>query len=205
MDRREALRNLLALAVVPSLNRPVFAVEPYPTRPIRLIVPYAAGSVTDVYARKMGPPLSQALGQPVVVENRPGASGTLGVGMGAKAPPDGYTVTYGTSSNLAVSPALGAKMDFNPTKDFEPISLVNRGGLVLIAHPSLGVKTVRELIALAKARPGDIAYASSGMSGIGHLACVLFQHETGIRFLQVPYKTSVVSAVLANYVEGPHP
>jgi len=200
MERRRALQRLLSLAAVAAVTPRASAAEPYPTRPIKLIVPYAPGGVVDVQARKMGAPLAQALGQPIVVDNRPGASGTLGVGIGAKAAPDGYTVTVGTSSNLGVAPALGARITFDPIKDFDPVTQYARAGLVIVAHPSLGVKNARELIALARARPGDIAYASSGTSSIGHLAAELFQQEAGVRFLHVPYKTPVAPAVMANEV-----
>jgi tripartite-type tricarboxylate transporter receptor subunit TctC len=199
MERRRAIQRLLVLGLV-SGRRPVVAANPYPARPVKVIVPYAAGSVVDVQARKIGAPLAQALGQPVVIDNRPGASGTLGVGMGAKASPDGYTVIVGTSSNLGVAPAVGAKITFDPLKDFDPVTQYARACLVIVVHPSLGVKNVRELIVLAKTRPGDIAYASSGTSSIGHLAAELFQHEAGIHLLHVPYKTPVASAVLGNEV-----
>jgi tripartite-type tricarboxylate transporter receptor subunit TctC len=118
MERRLALQRLLGLMALGVGTRASFAADTFPNRPIKFIVPYAPGSVVDVQARKMGAPLAQALGKPIIVDNRPGASGTLGVGMGAKAPPDGYTVTVGTSSNLGVAPALGAKITFDPLKDF---------------------------------------------------------------------------------------
>jgi tripartite-type tricarboxylate transporter receptor subunit TctC len=154
----------------------------------------------DVHARKIGPALSQALGQPVIVENRPGASGTLGVGIGASAKPDGYTITFGSSSNLAVTPAFGAKLSYDPLRDFQPITQHARASLVLVAHPSLGAKNLKELLAAAKAHPGQITHASSGPTGIGRLASELFQHEAGVQFLNVAYKTPVALAVLANEV-----
>ena len=202
MDRRHALRSLLALGTVASIDagRTAFSADPYPSRPIKLIVPYAPGSVVDTQARKLFEPLSKALGQPIVVDNRPGASGTIGVGIGAKARPDGYTITIGSSSNLVVSAALGLQLSFDPLRDFEPITLYSRGGAVLVAHPSLGVKTAQELVALAKPRPGQLAYATSGATGVGHLAGELLQHEAGIKLLHVPYKTPAYMAVLGNEV-----
>ena len=215
MDRRDALRSFVALGTVELLavQRFAWSADAYPTRPIKLIVPYGPGSVVDVQARAIAEALSKALGQPIVVENRPGASGTIGVGIGAKAKPDGYTVTVGTASNLVVSPALGLRVSFDPLKDFQPITQYSRGGAVLIAHPSLKAKTVQELIALARARPGELAYASTGATGTGRLAGELFQHEAGIKLLSVPYKTPAFMAVLGNEVplgfdfvtvSGPH-
>jgi tripartite-type tricarboxylate transporter receptor subunit TctC len=200
MERRRVLRDMLGAIAVCVGPRIVAAAGDYPSKPIKLIVPYAPGSIVDVQARKIGPPLAGALGQPVVVENRPGASGTLGVGIGAAAKPDGYTITIGTSSNLAVSPAFGLKLSFDPVKDFQPITQYARASLVLVAHPSVGVKSVTELIALAKARPGQLTHASSGPTGIGRLASEVFQHEAGVEFLNVSYKTPVALAVLANEV-----
>lgn len=215
MDRRRALRLLLASGTLAPINfwGRAAGADPYPSRPVKIIVPFAPGSVMDVYARKMSDPLSQALGQPVIIENRPGASGTLGVGVGAKARPDGYTVTMGSSSSLAVSPALGVKLSYDPVRDFQPITQYSRTSLVLLAHPSLGITNAKELVTLARSRPGQLAYASSGATGISRLAAEVFQHEAGIRLLNVPYKTPVVFAVLANEVplgfdfsinSGPH-
>lgn len=215
MNRRDALRSFVALGTLELLEvqRLALAADAYPIRPVKLIVPYGPGSVVDVQARAIAEALSKALGQPIVVENRPGASGTIGVAFGAKAKPDGYTITVGTASNLVVSPALGLRVGFDPLKDFQPITQYSRGGAVLIAHPSLKAKTVQELIALAKARPGELAYASTGATGTGRLAGELFQHEAGIKLLSVPYKTPAFMAVLGNEVplgfdfvtvSGPH-
>jgi tripartite-type tricarboxylate transporter receptor subunit TctC len=202
MQRRRILRDVLGLMVLGVAQRALAVAEAYPVRPIKVIVPYAPGSIVDVHARKLAAPLAEGFGQPIIVENRPGASGTLGVGVGVTAKPDGYTVTIGSSSNLAVSPAFGLKLSFDPVKDVQPVTMHVRAGLVLVAHPSLGVKSVTELIALAKRRPGQITHASSGPTGIGRLASEVFQHETGVRFLliNVSYKTPVALAVLANEV-----
>jgi tripartite-type tricarboxylate transporter receptor subunit TctC len=200
MRRRRVLRDLMGIMALGLTQRALAGAGDYPRRPIRLIVPYAPGSIVDVHMRKIGPPLSRNLGQPVIMENRPGASGTLGVGIGARAKPDGYTVTVGSSSNLAVSPAFGVKLNFDPVRDFEPITLHTRASLVLVSHPSLGVNRVEELLNLAKARPRQLTHASSGPTGIGRLASEVFQHEAGIAFLNVSYKTPVALAVLANEV-----
>jgi tripartite-type tricarboxylate transporter receptor subunit TctC len=202
VNRRHAIRSSVLLVALAPLNvhRPVFSADSYPSRPVKLIVPYGPGSVVDVQARAIAEALSKAVGQPIVVENRPGASGTIGVAIGAKAKPDGYTVTIGTASNLVVSPALGLRVGFDALKDFQPITQYSRGGAVLFAHPSLKVTSVQELIGLAKARPGELAYASTGATGTGRLAGELFQHEAGIKLLSVPYKTPAFMAVLGNEV-----
>jgi tripartite-type tricarboxylate transporter receptor subunit TctC len=200
MERRRVLRDLLGIMALGLARRALATPADYPSRAVKLIVPYAPGSIVDVHMRKIGPALSKRLGQPVVIENRPGASGTLGVDIGARAKPDGYTVTIGTSSNLAVSPAFGVKLSFDPIRDFEPITLHTLASLVLVVHPTLGVNGVEELINLAKARPRQLTHASSGPTGIGRLASEVFQHEAGIEFLNVSYKTPVALAVLANEV-----
>jgi tripartite-type tricarboxylate transporter receptor subunit TctC len=200
MERRRVLRDGLGLVALGVARNSVAAGGDYPSRPVRLIVPYSPGSIVDVHMRKIAPALSEGLGQPVIIENRPGASGTLGVGVGAHAKPDGYTVTIGSSSNLAVSPAFGVKLNFDPIRDFQPVTLHTRACLVLVAHASLGVGGIKELITLAKTRPRQLTHASSGPTGIGRLASEVFQHEAGVQFLNVSYKTPVALAVLANEV-----
>lgn len=202
MDRRHAVRSLLAVGSLALFtpHQTARSAERYPNRPIKLIVPYAPGSPVDTQARKLSDPLAKALGQPIVVENRAGASGTIGVGIGAKARPDGYTLIVGSSSNLVVSPALGLSLPYDPLRDLDPVTQYSRGGAVLVAHPSLGVNTAQDFFALAKAKPGQLTYASSGATGVGHLAGELLQHEAGIKLLHVPYKTPAFMAVLGNEV-----
>lgn len=202
MDRRHALRTLLAVGSLASVmpHQTARSADRYPSRPIKLIVPYAPGSVVDAQVRKLTEVVSRNLGQPIVVENRAGASGTIGVGMGAKAKPDGYTLIAGSSSNLVVSPALGLRVSYDVLRDLQPITQYSRGGAVLIAHPTLGVKTAQDFFTLAKSKPGQLAYASSGATGVGHLAGELLQHEAGIKLLHVPYKTPAFMAVLGNEV-----
>jgi tripartite-type tricarboxylate transporter receptor subunit TctC len=163
--------------------------QAYPTRPIRIIDPYPAGGQGDILARIIAPRISESLGQPVVVENRPGAAGNVGAEVAAKSPPDGYTVFIGTTVALAPSRSLYAKLGYDAVKDFAPITRVGAGAYVLVVHPSLPVKSVKELVALAKARPGDLNYASAGGAGSGsHLSSELFRLRAGVKLTHVPYK-----------------
>ncbi|MDB5808984.1 MAG: hypothetical protein JWN94_1106 [Betaproteobacteria bacterium] len=160
----------------------------YPEKPIRMLVGFAAGGGTDTTARTIGMPLSEALGQQVIVDNRPGAAGNIAADLTAHAVPDGYTILMGTIAALAINPSLYAKLPFDPLKDFEPISLAVSSMNVLVVHPSVAVKNVRELIALAKAQPNKLSYGSSGIGGAGHLAGVLFDQLAGTQMTHVPYK-----------------
>lgn len=200
MNRRDVMAGLLAAAGGALVPRASNADNTYPTKAIKVIVPFPAGSIVDVHMRKIAPHLSALLGQSVIVDNRPGASGILGVALGAQAKPDGYTITIGTSSNLAISPAFGIKTTYDPAKDFQAITGYVRTTLILVANPSLGVNSMQELIALAKRKPGELNYGTGGATGIGRLACELLQHEAGIELRNVPYKTSIAMAVLANEV-----
>ena len=160
----------------------------YPAKTIRLIVPFSPGGGTDFFARVVAAKLTQVLGQQVVVDNRAGAGGIIGTELVAKAPPDGYTLLMGHTGTLAINPSLYAKIPYDPVRDFSPVSLVAISPLVLVTNPSLPVKTVKELIALAKRRPGEIAYASGG-SGTGtHLSAELFKTMAQIDLTHVPYK-----------------
>ena len=162
------------------------AAQPYPSKPIRLIVAAAPGGGTDFVARLMGNKLAEALGQQVIVDNRPGAGSTLGYEFGVRAAPDGYTFTM-ISPSYAVNPSL-YPLKFDPLNDFTPVIPVARGPYVLVVHPSLPARTTRELIALAKAKPGQIAYGSSGQGAIVHLTTELFLHMAGVQMTHVPYK-----------------
>ena len=158
----------------------------YPSRPIRLVVAAAPGGGTDFVARLMGNKLAEVLGQQVVVDNRPGAGSALGFEFGMKAAPDGYTLTMITPS-YAIIPSL-YPIKYDALNDFTPVIQIARGPFVLVVHPSLPARTTRELVALAKARPGQIVYASSGQGGIVHLTTELFLHMAGVRMTHVPYK-----------------
>jgi tripartite-type tricarboxylate transporter receptor subunit TctC len=162
--------------------------QEYPARPIRLVIPWPPGGITDVIARGLGATLSESLGQQVVPDNRPGAAGTVGVALAAKANPDGYTLLMTDVPSHAISASLYTTLPYDPLKDVEPIALPARSPLVLVANPKLGVKTVQQLIDDAKARPGQLAFASSGPGSITHLTAERFMRDTGTKLLHVPYK-----------------
>ncbi|MES2227948.1 MAG: tripartite tricarboxylate transporter substrate binding protein [Pseudomonadota bacterium] len=167
---------------------PADAAEPYPNKPIRLIVPYAAGGGTDVMARAFAQRLASALSVQIVVENRTGAGGNIAASAVAKAAPDGYTLFFGAAGPLAVNPALYDKLPFDPVKDFAPIGLVGSMALFLTVPASMPVKSVKDLVALAKAKPGQLNYASAGIGGTTHLAMEVLKTETGANLTHVPYK-----------------
>jgi tripartite-type tricarboxylate transporter receptor subunit TctC len=162
--------------------------QPYPHKPIRLVIPYPPGGGSDTIGRPLAQKLSEGLGQQVVVENRGGANGNIGMEAVARSAPDGYTLVFALSAQLAINPGLYRKLPYDPVRDFAPISLLGAGGYILVVHPSLPVKSVKELITLAKARPNLIAYSSSGNGSGGHLAAELLSSMAGIRMLHVPYK-----------------
>ena len=166
----------------------VATAQSYPVKPIRLIIPYPPGGGSDTIGRPLAQRMSEGLGQQIVVENRGGANGNIGMEAAARSAPDGYTLIFALSAQLAVNPGLYRKIPYDPLKDFAPITLLGSGGYILVVHPSLPAKTVKELVALAKARPGQIAYSSSGNGSGGHLAAELLNHMAGIKTLHVPYK-----------------
>ncbi len=161
----------------------------YPVKPIRLIVPYAPGGPSDIFARTVGQVLTDAWSQPVIIDNRPGASGNVGTAAAAKAPPDGYTLNA-VGISFAVAPALDTKLAYDPVRDFAPITLIATVNNLLVVHPALPVKSVRELIAFAHARPGQVSFASGGAGGAQHLAGELFNSMASIKMTHVPYKGS---------------
>ena len=179
--------TLAALLLAASGNA-AFCAEAWPSRSIRFIVPYPPGGPTDLMARSMSGRLSEALGQTVVVDNRPGAGGNVGAEVAAKSPPDGYTLLMGAISTHSINVSLYSKLAFDPVKDFAPITQASIIPLVINAHPSLPVVNVTELIALAKKNPGQLSYGSSGNGGGTHLAGELFKMMTGTNILHVPYK-----------------
>jgi tripartite-type tricarboxylate transporter receptor subunit TctC len=176
--------------------------QAFPVKPIRLVVPYPPGGGTDTVARPLAQNIAERLGQPVVIDNRGGASGIIGMELVARAPADGYTQVFALSAQLSVNPVLFEKLPYDPLADFAPVSQVAIGTLLLGVHPSLPVKTVRDLVALAKARPGQITYASSGIGSAPHLAGELLAAMTGVRMVHVPYKGGrpALSDTLAGHV-----
>ena len=162
----------------------------WPTKPVKLIVPFPAGSSTDVVARIVAQSLGQRLGQGVVVEDRVGASGMLGVEYVAHAAPDGYTIGLVTTSTQALAPSLSAHLPYDPLKDFAPVSMIGSAPYVMVTFPGLGAKTVADFTALAKAQPGKLTYGSAGPGSLAHLAAVLYANTVGVNIVHVPYKST---------------
>jgi tripartite-type tricarboxylate transporter receptor subunit TctC len=182
------MKTILALAASLALANPTLAhAQAYPTKPIRLIVTYPAGGGADLMARLVAPKMAESLGQPVVVENKGGASGQIGAAEVARAAPDGYTLLLDASS-YAVNPSLYAKLPYDPAKAFTPIAVLALFPNVLVVAPGFAPKDVRELIALAKAQPGTVAFASSGNGSAQHLAGELFRQKAGVDMTHIPYK-----------------
>jgi tripartite-type tricarboxylate transporter receptor subunit TctC len=162
--------------------------QAYPSRPIRLVVPFPPGGTTDILARLLGKGLHEAMGVPVTVDNRPGASSNIGTELVARAAPDGYTLLLSGATSFAVNPHLFPALPFDPLKDFAPIAPVAQNQTVLLVHPSVAARTTQELIALAKARPGMLNYASYGNGTVAHLAAARFASMAGIDITHIPYK-----------------
>jgi len=176
------------IATFSSVANAATATPGYPSRPIRWVVTFPAGGGTDIVARTLAPKLSEMLGQPFVVDNRGGASGAIGTEIVARAAPDGYTLLFGTSGALGVLPLLASNLPYDPFRDFAAISLLVVIPQLLVVHPSIPANSVKELIALAKAAPGKLNYATSGMGSPNHLANELFNTMTGTVMTHVPYK-----------------
>ncbi|MFN7751228.1 MAG: Bug family tripartite tricarboxylate transporter substrate binding protein [Pseudomonadota bacterium] len=174
---------LLSLLATPLLAQPA-----WPAKPVRLVVPWAAGSGTDLWSRAFSVRLHEALGQPVVIDNRGGAGTVIGTEIAARAPADGYTLYVGGSVSMAISPAIYPKVSYDPVRDFTPVSLVSRFYNAVAVHPSLPVRSVRELIELSRKRPGELMMASAGNGSTSHLTGELFMAMTGVKWVHVPYK-----------------
>jgi tripartite-type tricarboxylate transporter receptor subunit TctC len=177
--------------------------QSYPTKPIRVIVPYAPGGTSDILARQIGPKLTEVWGQPVVVENKPGANGNVGADFVAKSAPDGYTLLLTDLGGLVISASVYSQLPFDPAKDFSPVVMVSYSPHVLAVHPSVPVKNVRELIAMAKAQPGKLNFAVSGIGGAPQLAGIEFAQRTGVKWTYIPYKggSDAVAAVAAGQAD----
>jgi tripartite-type tricarboxylate transporter receptor subunit TctC len=185
---------LIAIAASAGLHSAASA-QQYPVKSIRMVIGFAPGGGTDIVGRILAQKLADGLGQPVLPDNRGGAAGQIGTDIVAKAPADGYTVLMGHIAALSILPSLVAKLPYDPVKDFAPVSLVAIGPNLLVVHPSLPVKTVRDLIALAKAKPAQLQFASPGAGSVQHLAGELFKLNAKVDMLHVPYKGSGQSAV----------
>ena len=172
----------LALCVAPV------AAQEYPVKPVRFVIAFTPGGPSDILTRLVGSKLAEALGQPFVFDNRPGAGGNLAGEIVAKSPPDGYTLLMGNNSILATNASLYKSMGFDPVRDLAPVALVASQPNILVVHPSVPAKSVKELIAFAKAHPGELNYASSGSGAAAHLAAELFKSMTGVKMVHIPYK-----------------
>ncbi len=175
----------------------------YPTKPVRFVVPFAPGGSTDTLARAIGGKLTDHLGQQVVVDNRPGANGDIGMQMVARATPDGYTIVLGYIANLGIGPSLYAKMPYDPVKDFAPVTQVAEASNILVVHPSVPARDLKEFIAHVKANPKAVNFASAGVASIGHLTGELINQRAGIDMQHVPYKGSgqAISDLVGGHVK----
>jgi tripartite-type tricarboxylate transporter receptor subunit TctC len=185
----QTIFKILAATALISGGFDAAAAEVYPSQPIKWVVPFPPGGAMDTMARTLGESLSVSMKQPVVVENRPGAGGAIGSGIVAKAAPDGHTMLI-VSIGHAVNPSIYPKLQYDATRDFEPVSLVGIVPNLLVAHPSVKANNVKELVALAKAQPGKLTYASAGNGTTVHLAAELFNSMAGVDIMHVPYKGS---------------
>ena len=194
--------NLSPYAIALTLLAGAAQAQTYPSKPVRFIVPFAAGGSADIVARVLAPKLGEQLGQTIVIDNRAGASAIIGVEAGAKAAPDGYTVTLGGFSSHVINAFLFSKLPYDPVRDFVAITVLTRIPNLLSAHPSVPVKSVPELIAFARARPGAVTYASSGSGSSQHLSGVLLEKLAGIRITHVPYRSGApaVTDLLGGHV-----
>jgi tripartite-type tricarboxylate transporter receptor subunit TctC len=194
MSRRRARRIVLAVAalcaVAPALMSPAVHAQAWPSKPIRLLVGFAPGGGTDIVGRALGQKMSEVLGTPVIVENRPGASGVIAADLVAKSPPDGYTLLVGHSNSNAIAPFVLKSVPYDPATDFTPITYIGFVPNILALNPGVPAKNVPELIALAKAKPGVYTYASSGVGSTQHLAGALFGRITDTQMIHIPYKGS---------------
>src|SRR6476661_5569941 len=178
-----------------SAAAPAGAQQAYPSKPLRFIAPFPPGGTTDVLSRVLAQKLGDALGRQVVVENRPGAGGNIGHELAAKTSPDCYTLVMSSNAALVTNPFLYKRLGFDPLNDFAPVSVVAKAGSVLIVHPSLPARSVKELVALAKARPGQLNFGSGGRGTPAHVAGEIFKSATGINIVHVPYKGGILAVM----------
>ena len=195
-----SLKQMLLFVVAALAVTPALAQDAWPARPIRLVVPFAAGGATDVVARALGKELSEMWGQSVVIDNRGGAGGNIGAEIVAKAPPDGYTLLMTSGSILTVNPHIYAKLPFDAKKDFVPVTNVATGPQLVVVHPSVAAKTLREFVDLAKTKPGSVNFGSAGIGSQTHMAAENFVDAAGIQATHVPYKGE--APALADVIAG---
>jgi tripartite-type tricarboxylate transporter receptor subunit TctC len=198
----KSFRALLTGCVMLSVAGAAHA-QDYPTKPIRAIVPFVAGGPTDIMARALGQKLSAAFGKQFIIDNRAGGGGLIAATMAKEAPADGYTIFFGTISTLATNVATSNKLPYDPVKDYAPITLTSSNPYFMVVHPTVPANSVKEFIALAKAKPGQLNYASSGTGGGSHMAMEMFRTMAGLNMVHIPYKGSgqSVTEVLAGQVQ----
>lgn len=195
--------RIMTLCCLLVLSGIAFAADTYPARPIRAIVGFVPGGATDIMARQLGHKLAESLGQQIIVDNRPGGSGIIAATLAREAAADGYTIFFGTISTLATNVATIRKLPYDPLKDYAPITLTASAPYFLVVHPSVPAASLKEFIALAKARPGQLNFASSGTGGGNHLAIEMFRAMAGLDMVHIPYKGSAqaTAEVLAGHVQ----
>lgn len=199
---KKNLSALVMMSVLLPVTGAVYA-QNYPDKPIRAIVPFVAGGPTDIMARALGQKLSVAFGKQIIIDNRAGGGGLIAATMAKEAPADGYTIFFGTISTLATNVATSKKLPYDPVKDFAPITLTSSNPYFMVVHPTVPANSVKEFIALAKAKPGQLNYASSGTGGGSHMAMEMFRTMAGLNMVHIPYKGSgqSVTEVLAGQVQ----
>jgi tripartite-type tricarboxylate transporter receptor subunit TctC len=202
-SRRVALAFALPLALTTALKADGARADEYPSHPIRLIVPYAAGGAADSVARIVAKHVGESLRQTIVVENRGGAGAIIGTDLVNKSDPDGYTLLLGQSGPISINPAVYKKLPYDPLKDFAPVTLTTSFPYIMVVNPKLGVKTVQEFVALAKSRPGELNYGTTGIGGANHLVTELFDSKAGIKLTHIPYRGTAlaVADLLAGQVQ----
>jgi tripartite-type tricarboxylate transporter receptor subunit TctC len=199
--RREIVAGLIG-GVAGAVGAPPLARAQWPSRPVRIVVPFPPGGGADLISRLIAAPLQQILGQPFVIENRSGAAGRIGTGLVAKAEPDGQTLLVTTESSIVIAPHAGVSMAYDPLKELLPVSLLTRNTIVLVVHPSVGVKSLADFMALCRAKPGQLTYGSSGVGGPNHLAGEIFKRMTGLDIVHVPFQGTgaAIQAVISDQV-----
>jgi tripartite-type tricarboxylate transporter receptor subunit TctC len=198
---KHAIATVLAAAAGSAIAAaPSGPAANYPDKPIRIIVAYTPAGATDILARAVGQKMTEAWGQPVIIENRPGANGNIGTDVAARATPDGYTLLMVTAGTHGVNPGLYRKLPWDAVKDFAPVSLVAMVPNIMVVNPSLPVKSVKEFVAYAKANPGKLSYGSPGLGSTAHMSVELFKTMTGVDMLHVPYKGS--AGVMQDVIAG---
>ena len=199
MTRSWGVAVAIALSMTPMFAR----AQAWPSKPLKVIVPFTAGGSTDTVARIVAEKLSTRLGQPVIVDNRAGAGGAVGSDVAAKSPPDGYTMLVGTSSTMAIAPHVYTHLPYDPTRDFAPVILLGTADIMIVVNSQVPVRSVRELVAYAKANPGKLTFASGGNGSISHLLGEYFKSMAGIEMLHVPYKgdAQMVTDLLGGQVD----